>query len=82
MSHARAALAGSIVMLLGIWVMTNDQTAWETRDVVFAVLALLGVALLLVGIDIRGKGRATPEPCPECGYLYSHAKGCPLKEDA
>ena len=54
-SHARAALAGALVMLLGIWMMTNDQTAWETRDVVFAVLALLAVVLLLLGIDIRGR---------------------------
>jgi hypothetical protein len=45
-----------MVMLLGIWMMTNDQSAWETRDVVFAVLALLAVVLLLVGIDIRGRG--------------------------
>lgn len=55
MSHARAAIAGAMVMLLGIWMMTNDQSAWETRDVVFAVLALLAVVLLLVGIDIRGR---------------------------
>jgi hypothetical membrane protein len=58
MQGARATMAGALVMLLGIWIMTNDQTGWSTQDVVFAVLALLGVALLLVGVDIRGKGRA------------------------
>jgi hypothetical protein len=57
MSHARAAIAGALVMLLGVWMMTEDQSAWETRDVVFAVLALLGVVLLLLGLDIRGRGR-------------------------
>ena len=56
MATARAALAGALVMLLGVWVMANDQTAWDTRDVVFAVIALLGVAVLLVGIDIRRPG--------------------------
>lgn len=49
-------------MLLGIWIMTNDQTAWETRDVVFAVISLALVVLLLVGIDIRR--RYTNEPLP------------------
>jgi uncharacterized membrane protein len=53
MSHARAAIAGALVMLLGIWVMLNDQSQWETRDVVFAVLALVVVILLLLGVDIR-----------------------------
>jgi hypothetical protein len=53
MSHARAALAGALTMLLGIWVMTNDQSAWETRDVVFAIISLALVILLLVGIDVR-----------------------------
>ena len=53
MSHARAAIAGAIVMLLGVWIMTNDQTGWSTQDVVFAVLALLIVVLLLLGVDIR-----------------------------
>lgn len=53
MSHARAAIAGALVMLLGIWIMVNDQTAWETRDVVFAVVALGIVVLLLLGVDIR-----------------------------
>lgn len=53
MSHARAALAGALVMLLGIWVMANDQTGWDTKDVVFAVLALLVVVLLLLGVDVR-----------------------------
>ena len=64
MSHARAALAGALVMLLGVWVMSNDQSAWSTQDVVFAVLALLIVVLLLLGVDIRReryKG-ATYEP--------------------
>jgi len=55
--HARAALAGAIVMLLGVWVMANDQSSWSTQDVVFAVVALLGVAVLLVGVDIRRMGR-------------------------
>lgn len=53
MSHARAALAGALVMLLGIWIMNNDQSAWDTKDVVFAVISLLVVVLLLLGIDIR-----------------------------
>lgn len=53
MSHARAAIAGALVMLLGIWVMVNDQTAWETRDVLFAILGLLVVILLMLGIDLR-----------------------------
>ena len=64
MSHARAAIAGAIVMLLGIWIMANDQTGWATQDIVFAVLALLIVVLLLLGVDIRReryKG-ATYEP--------------------
>ena len=64
MSHARAALAGALVMLLGVWIMNNDQSAWSTQDVVFAVLALLIVVLLLLGVDIRReryKG-ATYEP--------------------
>jgi hypothetical protein len=52
-SHARAAIAGALVMLLGIWVMVNDQTAWETRDVLFAILGLLVVILLMLGIDLR-----------------------------
>jgi hypothetical protein len=43
-------------MLLGVWVMANDQTGWATQDIVFAVLALLVVVLLLLGIDIR-RGR-------------------------
>jgi uncharacterized membrane protein YdfJ with MMPL/SSD domain len=57
-SHARAAIAGAVVMLLGVWIMTNDQTGWTTQDVVFAVLALLIVVLLLLGIDVR-RGRNT-----------------------
>ena len=56
-SHARAAIAGALVMLLAVWVMINDQSAWDTRDVAFIVLALLGVVLLLLGLDIRGRGR-------------------------
>lgn len=56
MSHARAAIAGALTMLLGIWIMTNDQTQWETRDVVFAIIALALIILMLVGIDIR-RGR-------------------------
>lgn len=67
MSHARAAIAGAIVMLLGVWIMGNDQSAWSTQDVVFAVLALLIVVLLLLGVDIRReryKG-ATYEPDDE-----------------
>jgi hypothetical protein len=40
-------------MLLGIWVMVNDQSQWDTRDVVIAVVALGIVILLLLGIDIR-----------------------------
>jgi len=55
-SHARAAIAGALVMLLGVWVMANDQSAWETRDVLFAVLGLLAVVLLLLGLDLR-RGR-------------------------
>jgi thiol:disulfide interchange protein len=55
-SHARAAIAGALTMLLGIWIMTNDQTQWETRDVVFAIIALALIILMLVGIDIR-RGR-------------------------
>jgi drug/metabolite transporter superfamily protein YnfA len=61
MGTARASLAGALVMLLGIWVMANDQSAWDTKDVVFAVIALLGVAVLLVGIDIRRPGGGTKE---------------------
>jgi len=53
MSHARAAIAGAVTMLLGIWIMANDQTGWATQDIVFAVLSLLIVVLLLLGIDIR-----------------------------
>ena len=57
MASARAAMAGALVMLLGVWIMVNDQTGWNTQDVVFAILTLLGVALLLLGVDIRrGKG--------------------------
>ena len=55
MSHARAALAGALVMLLGIWIMNNDQSSWTTQDVVFAVVALLVVVMLLVGVDVRRK---------------------------
>ena len=55
MSHARAALAGALVMLLGIWIMGNDQSGWTTQDIVFAVLALLVVVMLLVGVDVRRK---------------------------
>lgn len=53
MSHARAAIAGALVMLLGIWIMVNDQSQWDTRDVVIAVVAMGVVILLLLGIDIR-----------------------------
>jgi hypothetical protein len=53
MGTARAAIAGGLVMLLGIWIMGNDQSAWSTQDVVFAVSALLVVVLLLVGVDVR-----------------------------
>jgi len=52
-SHARAAIAGALVMLLGIWIMLNDQSQWDTRDVVIAVVAMGVVILLLLGIDIR-----------------------------
>ena len=53
MGTARAAIAGGLVMLLGIWIMNNDQSSWSTQDVVFAVTALLVVVLLLVGVDVR-----------------------------
>jgi uncharacterized membrane protein YhaH (DUF805 family) len=53
MSHARAALAGALVMLLGIWIMGNEQTSWSVQDVVFAVISLLVVVMLMVGVDIR-----------------------------
>jgi hypothetical protein len=49
-------------MLLGIWVMTNDQSAWDVRDVVFAVVSMALVILLLVGIDIRRNYNAPPPP--------------------
>ena len=64
MSHARAAIAGALVMLLGLWIMGNRDAAWDARDVVFAVLALLVVVLLLLGIDVR-RGRWRYEEPPK-----------------
>lgn len=55
MASARAAAAGALIMLLGIWIMANDQSKWSTQDVVFAVLSVLSVAVLLLGVDIRGR---------------------------
>jgi uncharacterized protein with FMN-binding domain len=40
-------------MLLGIWIMGNEQTSWSVQDVVFAVISLLVVVMLMVGVDIR-----------------------------
>jgi len=65
MSHARAALAGALVMLLGIWIMNNDQSSWTTQDVVFAVVALLVVVMLLVGVDVRRKWSSQSLPADD-----------------
>jgi hypothetical protein len=63
-SHARAAIGGALTMLLGIWIMSNDQSQWDTRDVVFAIIAMALVILMLVGIDVR-RGYTHPPLPPD-----------------
>jgi len=52
-------------MLLGIWIMNNDQSSWTTQDVVFAVVALLVVVMLLVGVDVRRKWSSQSLPADD-----------------
>lgn len=57
MAYARAAIAGALVMVLGIWVLFINQKeqGFTANDAVFAVGAFLVLVLLLLGIDIRGR---------------------------
>jgi len=59
MQSARAALAGALTMLLAVWILAveQEQTGWNTQDVVFAVVGFLAVIVLMLGIDIRRGGR-------------------------
>jgi hypothetical protein len=52
---ARAAVAGALVMMLGMWVATNPQVTIE--QAVAGIGALLLVIALLVGVDIRHPGK-------------------------
>jgi uncharacterized membrane protein len=56
---ARAAIAGALVMVLGLWVLLVNQKeqGFTTNDAVFAVGAFLVIVLLLLGIDIRRRTR-------------------------
>lgn len=59
MHGARAAVAGGIAMMVGIWVITINQSerGWEAQDAILAVVAFLAMTLLLLGIDIRRRPR-------------------------
>lgn len=58
MDSARAAIAGAITMVVGIWVLFVNQAdqGFSAQDAVFAALAFLVIILLLLGIDVRRKG--------------------------
>lgn len=58
LDSARAAIAGAVTMVLGIWVLFINQAeqGFTTEDAVFAVVAFLVIILLLLGIDVRRKG--------------------------
>jgi len=55
MHGARAAIAGALAMVIGIWVLYVNQgdQGFTVQDAVFAVVAFLAVVLLLLGVDIR-----------------------------
>ena len=59
MHGARAAVAGGIAMMVGIWVITVNQSerGWTAQDAVLAVIAFLAMVLLLLGVDIRRRER-------------------------
>jgi hypothetical protein len=46
-------------MVVGTWVLLVNQAdrGWTAQDAVFAVGAFLVIVLLLLGIDVRRKGR-------------------------
>jgi membrane-bound ClpP family serine protease len=55
---ARAAIAGAVTMILGVWVLFINQAeqGFTAQDAVFAVVAFLAIILLLLGVDIRRRG--------------------------
>jgi uncharacterized membrane protein len=59
MHGARAAVAGALVMVIGVWVLFINQRdqGFTAQDAVFAVVAFLAIVLLLLGVDIRRSGR-------------------------
>lgn len=58
---ARAAIAGALTMVLGIWVLFVNQKeqGFSAQDAVFAVVAFIAIIALLLGIDLRR--RSPPE---------------------
>jgi hypothetical protein len=59
LDSARAAIAGALTMVLGIWILyvNQAQQGFTAQDAVFAVGAFLVIVLLLLGVDIRRRGR-------------------------
>ena len=55
LDSARAAIAGALTMVLGVWVLfvNQQEQGWTAQDAVFAVGAFLVIVLLLLGIDLR-----------------------------
>jgi uncharacterized membrane protein len=58
MHGARAAIAGALAMVIGIWVLFINQAdqGFTAQDAVFATAAFLAIVLLLLGVDIRRRG--------------------------
>jgi 4-amino-4-deoxy-L-arabinose transferase-like glycosyltransferase len=50
---ARAAIAGALTMLVGVWIMTNDQSEWDERQLAIGLLMFFAIILLLLGINIK-----------------------------
>jgi uncharacterized membrane protein len=61
LDSARAAIAGSLVMVIGIWILFINQgeQGFTAQDAVFAAVALLVIVLLLLGIDLRRRGNGS-----------------------
>jgi 4-amino-4-deoxy-L-arabinose transferase-like glycosyltransferase len=54
---ARAAIAGALTMLVGVWIMTNDQSEWDERQLAIGLLMFFAIILLLLGINIRREAK-------------------------
>lgn len=52
---ARAAIAGALTMVLGVWILFINQAdqGFTAQDAVFAVVAFIAIIMLLLGVDIR-----------------------------